>query len=155
MHCNLLAVQDALAAGADPNEADAFGSTPLLKASSKANSNINGTSCVQVVDELIKNGHADVNKKGNSGETPLIRAAKDGHLEVVKELIALGADINATDNRGRTALDLAIQLERNEVADALKKAVGGVPAVGGGRRKTRHRRISRRHRRASRRSRRR
>ena len=38
------------------------------------------------------------------GETALMEASENGHLNIVKHLIANGADINATDNEGNTAL---------------------------------------------------
>lgn len=145
MNCNVSAVQNAISNGANPNELDIFGSTPLLKAVSKGSTNIGSNSCVDVVNALLNAG-ADVNTVAN-GQTALIRAAKQGHSEVVQTLIKRGADINATDEKGKMALDYAKELENNVVVKILSDAVGGGPAVGGGRRKTRNRRNSRRHRR--------
>jgi ankyrin repeat protein len=42
------------------------------------------------------------------GHTPLMRAARDGDTEGVKELIHQGADINQRDDNGRTALMFAV-----------------------------------------------
>ncbi len=103
-----------IAAGADVNEWDIFGETPLLTAVDLRNridggrasiDPINATKGVQIVTLLLERG-ADpnmqlffkpANVRGGSttftrGATPLIRAATNGDLEVVKLLLARGAD---------------------------------------------------------------
>jgi ankyrin len=55
----------------------------------------------------LANG-ADINAKENcGGATALIRASKEGHLDIVRELLARGAEVNAMDNAYRTALSVA------------------------------------------------
>ena len=49
----------------------------------------------------------DPNARGNYGVRPLHRAAGIGNFEAVKALIAHGADVNAADDDGYTALHLA------------------------------------------------
>ena len=44
--------------------------------------------------------------------------------EEVKQHLAAGADVNAKDEDGGTPLDLAIDLERTETADLLRKHGG-------------------------------
>ena len=51
-------------------------------------------------------------------------AASNGHKEIVELLIANGADVNATTNRGETPLDWAINHKRTEIADFLRKHGG-------------------------------
>jgi len=43
----------------------------------------------------------------DNGCTPVHSAARNGHLDVVKCLAALGADIKAADNSGDTPIDSA------------------------------------------------
>jgi ankyrin repeat protein len=62
-----------------------------------------------MVELLIRRG-ADINVRGVADEmTPLQRAAKEGRSDVAKALIANGADLNAVDARGYTALLWATQ----------------------------------------------
>ena len=57
---------------------------------------------------LVEHG-ADPNAIAARGETPLITAARLGSNAVVRTLFELGADINAKDHTGKTALDLVTQ----------------------------------------------
>lgn len=52
----------------------------------------------------------------------LIAAAEDGDLVVVEDLLAQGADVHATDSRGRTALIAAAYGDHLQVAEALIRA---------------------------------
>lgn len=54
---------------------------------------------------------ADVNYRGFGGFTPLLAAAKNGHLEVVKYLVEHGADIDKSDNNRRKTPLLAAAFE--------------------------------------------
>ena len=58
------------------------------------------------VRQLIKEG-CDVNTRGEYGRTPLIKAAIEGHNQVVEELIRGGARVNVKNNAQQTALDYA------------------------------------------------
>jgi ankyrin repeat protein len=56
---------------------------------------------------------------------PLIcYAAEEGDVDVVKELIRRGADVNAYTADGDTALDLALEMGYSKVARILKVAGG-------------------------------
>lgn len=59
------------------------------------------------------------------GTTPLMRAAADQPLEVLQLLLDAGADLNAQDRSGRSAVDLAIEHGRHAVAVWLQ-AKGGM-----------------------------
>ena len=64
-----------------------------------------------IIDEFIRKG-ADVNiKSGNDVLTPLMYAAEQNRINVVKHLLLRGAEINATDRFGRLALHVAITFD--------------------------------------------
>jgi len=60
-----------------------------------------------------------VNAKRNDGSTALMRASQNGHLEVVRALIAAKADVKAKAVNGFTALNLASETGHLEVVRAL------------------------------------
>ena len=84
-----------VAAGAEVNEKDEKGRTPVVSASESGNT--------ETVVELHALG-ANVKDTQEDGTTALIFAAAGGHTETVSKLHALGADINATDEDGKTAI---------------------------------------------------
>lgn len=85
-------VKAAIAAGADVNEKDEYGTTVLYYAARKADK--------ELVGLLLSNG-ADANILNNEGDTPLYYAVKGDdtgeidNIDVVRLLIEKGADVNA------------------------------------------------------------
>jgi len=63
------------------------------------------------VQEILKEGKVDINKKDKDGNTALILASWNGHNEIVKSLLANGANINEKGEDGWTALISASQWE--------------------------------------------
>ena len=62
----------------------------------------------KIVNMLILFG-ADVNKKVSNGYTAMFFAASKGHNKIIKKLLDTGVCvIDEVDNRGFTALDIAI-----------------------------------------------
>lgn len=100
---------------------------------------------VAAAERLLAQG-ADVNAVKN-GEPLLIMAARNGHIQVMKLLLNRGADVNARDDRGRTALMVAaglsdpgmVRLLLSKGADVSARGNDGYTAwtasemVGGGR----------------------
>jgi len=106
---------EALAAGADPNERDAWDRTPLNKAVSKHRADL--------IIFLIDNG-ADPNLKDNQGKTALDHVMNDPDLKTVDLLLEKGArsllinpDLapNSKDEKGTPLLIRAI-LAQNQIA---------------------------------------
>ncbi|MGB4191071.1 MAG: ankyrin repeat domain-containing protein [Rickettsiales bacterium] len=77
---------------------------------------------LEVINLLIKNGGVDVNIVSISQESPLMIAAKAGHAEAVKILIAAGADKEAIDSQGWTALMMAADGGHAEAMKILLEA---------------------------------
>jgi len=109
------AVNKAISDGFDFNNAIFEGQTPLHMAADLGYK--------EIVELLLTNG-ADVNAKDYKGVTPLLDAATWGYKEVVELLLAKGADVNAKANDGKTPLDWAIEKNRTETADLLRKHGG-------------------------------
>ena len=70
----------------------------------------------------------DVNAKDNDGRTPLHYSANKGYKEIVQLLIGNGADVNAKvlsgKYNGKTAVDIANQLNHPETVELLRKHGG-------------------------------
>jgi len=144
---DMAAVTQLLAQGADVEERNATGETPLIAAALAGRA--------EVVDFLLAN-HAKVDARNDRGltalhaaaygdhlkvaialidhgaavdddqnryhTTPLIVAAEDGHTDIVKLLVAKGANLEATEVNGFTALSQAGAVEKWETVDFLLKA---------------------------------
>jgi len=68
---------------------------------------------------LLENG-ARPRVTDQEGLTPLMRAAWNGHIEVMRLLIDAGSQLSGTDDKGNSALDYAEQGGHREIARILK-----------------------------------
>ncbi len=116
--------------GANPNQTDWEGNTPLMRAIRRGQDEVGG----EMLKALLKAG-ADPNFKDSSeyGWTPLIWAADLKEPEMVKTLLASGARVNATNSEGLTALHFAGDAEVARLliaagADPKARAGGETPA---------------------------
>lgn len=123
---DLVKVKELLAAGVDVNAANAYGGTALAFAADKGHA--------AVVDLLIERG-ANINARDSFyGSTPLAWAVRHEHLEIVRTLLAKGAQgeseaLIRAATEGRNAV-VKIILERGKVdsealTDALVAATQG------------------------------
>lgn len=72
------------------------------------------------VQKAIDSG-ADVNAKNSEGATPLMMSIADNpNPDVFLALLKAGVNINAVDNHGYTAFDVAVEMKNYAAADFLK-----------------------------------
>ncbi|KAL6851351.1 hypothetical protein ACO1O0_008479 [Amphichorda felina] len=77
---------------------------------------------IEVVKLLVETTDVDVNSFDRSGRSPLFRACHNGHKEVVKVLIAAGADPTIEDRHGDTPLSFMKREQRfDEVIQILER----------------------------------
>jgi len=93
---NLDAIRQHINAGSDLNEKDAYGSSPLIVATTFGRT--------EVARALIDAG-ADMKITNNEGSTPLHIAAFFCRTKIVKALLDEGADKTLRNKAGRTALE--------------------------------------------------
>lgn len=75
---------------------------------------------IEVVKKFIEYG-TDVNEKSN-GMSPLMIAARYNRVEIIKILLANGANLNLKDEKGFTALKHAELSNAKEAVQILKQA---------------------------------
>jgi ankyrin repeat protein len=137
--------------GADVNVQNRFGRPALILAVERLHSyaGLDRTAVVNLVKAMLDRG-ADVNARdsgkttltvptdaglgvqgvmietspagGVDGRTPLMIAARAGNIEIVQALLAKGADVNAKDSEGKTALELAKERGDAKVVELLKQS---------------------------------
>lgn len=115
LRVDLVALQDALDRGCDPNLPDRGGRTPLANAVIGEEGNI---------VELLLRSKVNVNRPDAQGYTPLHHAAQRHLAAIVDALIAAGAEVDAKDSFGNTPLFRAVfeSRGRGEVLHALIRA---------------------------------
>ena len=101
-----------LMAGANPCLGDRNGNTALMGTLYKGE--------LTIARRLLKT-RCPIDQMNNAGETALSFAALFGRLEILPELVALGADPNHVDARGDTSLVIARKQGNSEAAAALRK----------------------------------
>jgi ankyrin repeat protein len=80
----------------------------------------------------LKTGGLILTRGDEKGRTPLIIAAENGHVEIVKLLLKAGADVNIRDNEGRSAIIIAFNRDYTGIVQLLKKAGASKKIEGGG-----------------------
>jgi ankyrin repeat protein len=103
-------VQFLIDLGADVNQRDKGGNSPLDEAAFRGNT--------EVLKLLLAHG-ADINAIGEYGSTPLHAAAGRGEAEAAKLLIENGAEVDAKSKNGDTPLCRAIGSSQLKVSEVL------------------------------------
>ena len=99
--------------GADPDKPNDAGITPL-EAALTAGRTENALALLRVCRD----------DDGTGKNRALMSAAKDGNIPAVRELIQAGADLNARDSEGNTALILAVTNRHVKTANIIIEAAG-------------------------------
>lgn len=88
-----------------------------------------GTGDMKTVLEMLNQG-VDINVHAPfGGPTALIVAARFGHVAIVEALLERGAEVNAEDDYGQTALYFAKKNSKTRVIELLEAAGGTSPPV--------------------------
>ncbi|XP_043928580.1 ankyrin repeat domain-containing protein 49 isoform X2 [Protopterus annectens] len=74
---------------------------------------------LSTVKRLLSENHSLINSRDGDNYTPLHRAAYNGHLEIVRELVGHGADVHAVTVDGWTPLHSACKWNNAKVASFL------------------------------------
>ncbi|KAA6212715.1 hypothetical protein CP973_25520 [Streptomyces albofaciens JCM 4342] len=117
----LLAIADAMRRRIEKDERAAAGQA-LMRAVTEGN--------LAEVERLLKR-NADVDEVSpvvngfNDGHTPLLVAARDGHADIARALIAAGADVNAVEPTfGAVPLHKAVYMGHADITGLLVRAPG-------------------------------
>lgn len=94
--------------GANPNQPDSRGDTPLMWAIGRIKNEVPHERRTQVLKMLLNAGAApNMAAQSQYAYTPLIEAASLGQTDMVRVLLERGAVVNATNKVGQTGLHLA------------------------------------------------
>lgn len=97
-----------------------------------ANARALGDKCLGLIAQVINVGKPEIveqllalglnpNQKYSAGNYPLHIAASAGNLRIANALLDSGADINACDKTGKTALDMAYMYKKKLMSQSLEK----------------------------------
>jgi hypothetical protein len=115
---DVAALERVVRQGANPNARDTYGDVVLLDVREPA-----------MAAALVRLG-ADVNvRHRDDADTPLMRAARMGNVELVRILLAAHADVHARMTGGETALSEAIRGGHDEVVALLRAAGADAPEL--------------------------
>ncbi|OWZ12532.1 hypothetical protein PHMEG_00014290 [Phytophthora megakarya] len=110
---NLNVIRFLVGKGANVDTRTSDLSTPLLHICARYSGELN------VVEFLVDRG-ADFNAQDTTfGETPLMRASRNGRMDIVEYLVEVRADVNSVTNSKRTSLLYALEYDHLDVARFL------------------------------------
>ena len=93
------------------NPTDLSGWTPLIR-----NASLSGN---RDVAELLLKFKSSINTLDNENKSALMIAVIKGNAPLVKVLVEYGADINVTNEYGKTPYDLAVAMDRRVIQICL------------------------------------
>lgn len=111
--------RELLTNGANVNATNKFGWTALMHAAFRGDN---------AVLALLLANRADLNRADSQyGRTALILATMEGHADIVEALLKGGANPNAEDKTGSTAMSVVQQLGNSQIGRLLKQAGAKTP----------------------------
>lgn len=116
----ITSLRDLLKDGANPNQHDEAGETPVMLATRKGRT--------EALQMLIETG-ANLDTQNKKGQTAVMLAARKGRVEALQMLIEAGADLDARNTAGQTALFLAVMKEHVESVRILIEAGTDINAM--------------------------
>ena len=72
---------------------------------------------------LLLDSHAYIDAPSPNASTPLMLASKYGTIDVVSQLLDAGADPSIKNDLGLTAIDFALQVQRDDIVRAISASV--------------------------------
>ena len=111
---HVAAVQLLLESGADPNHASPNGETPLMVAAR--------IGVIDSVVSLLDHGADPLARENWMGQTALMWAAAELHVDVIAPLVEAGAEVDSRTDGGFTSLMFATRLGHIETVEALLDA---------------------------------
>ena len=112
---NLPLISALINAGADVNASDPDGDTVIMHGAVFA-----GKQTCRILRLLVSHG-ANVNAAANDGRTALMYSIRGISVDAVKSLLSLGADVNARDRNGMSALDHVNDIWETSPNNAARK----------------------------------
>ena len=112
---NVEMMRELLSAGANPELPQAWGVTPTMVASGVTQTDsriVSEDKLIEALELLVLELGTDIHTVDRSGQTAVHGAANVSGNEIIKFLVAQGADPEAVDNRGRTPHDVAMRTLR-------------------------------------------
>lgn len=107
-----------LTKGVDPNVTDVYGRTILHVAAENGKDSV----ALDLLSLYLTKDRHEIRAHATDkvGRTPMHLAALNGHVDLVQTLRVFKVDPNAKDNRGKTAMDLAKEMNHRKVIQELQ-----------------------------------
>ena len=105
--------------GADPNQQDIYGWTPLIRAAHEGHDD--------TLRVLLGSEQTELSTRDESGQTALHHAAVGGHATAVDALLRAGAKADVQNAAGRTPRELAARNGHTSLVEMLTRRRAGVP----------------------------
>uniref|UniRef100_A0A8C5GYA0 KN motif and ankyrin repeat domain-containing protein 1-like n=2 Tax=Gouania willdenowi TaxID=441366 RepID=A0A8C5GYA0_GOUWI len=115
-HSNFDVVKKLLdAAVCNVNQQNTAGYTPVMLAALAA---VDNAESMKVVEQLFAKGNVNI-KASQAGQTALMLAVSHGRIDMVRALLAQGAEVNVQDDEGSTALMCASEHGHTDIVKLL------------------------------------